>query len=171
MPPLAFTSFGTSGCDHPSRIEFGKKLFDEPAGDSLNNLPRSVIYSWHRLVLVCFHARRVYGETGKTTFAFQKQQAEFSPRLRVRLFTQRLWDGSAIFGVLEQECREITGSPDSLGTDPDDVLAGVCASIDGVLCQHWADQWNAADETRGKNGEREGQKEDGHNRQSAHCRI
>ena len=43
---------------------------DEPAGDYLNYLPQSVIYSWRRLVLFCFHARRVYGKTGKTTFAF-----------------------------------------------------------------------------------------------------
>ena len=43
---------------------------DEPAGDYLNYLPQSVIYSWRRLVLVCFHARRVYGKTGKTTLLF-----------------------------------------------------------------------------------------------------
>ena len=43
---------------------------DEPAGNYLNYLPQSVIYSWRRLVLFCFHARRVYGKTGKTTFAF-----------------------------------------------------------------------------------------------------
>ena len=64
---------------------------NEPAGDVLNNLPQSVIYSWRRLVLFCFHARRVYGKTGKTTFASQGapyDSASASLRLRVGLFSR-----------------------------------------------------------------------------------
>ena len=54
---------------------------DDPAGDELNNLPQSVIYSWRRLVWVCFHACRVYRKTGKATLLFKKPVAVDSPRL------------------------------------------------------------------------------------------
>ena len=47
-------------------------LFNEPAGYSLNNLPQSMIYSWRRLVVVCFHACRVYRKTGKATLLFKR---------------------------------------------------------------------------------------------------
>ena len=45
-------------------------LFDEPAWDSLNNLPQSMVYSWRCLVVVCFHACRVYRKTGKATLRY-----------------------------------------------------------------------------------------------------
>ena len=35
MPPVASTPFGTSGCDYPSRNEFGKKHF---ANKEINRL-------------------------------------------------------------------------------------------------------------------------------------
>ena len=57
-------------------------LFDEPAWDSLNNLPQSMVYSWRRLVVVCFHACRVYRKTGKATLPFKDAIAKHSPRLR-----------------------------------------------------------------------------------------
>ena len=56
-------------------------LFDEPARNSLNNLPQSMVYSWRRLVWVCFHTCRVYRKTGKATLLFRKPIAEHSPRL------------------------------------------------------------------------------------------
>ena len=43
---------------------------DEPAGDFLNNLPQSMVYSWRRLVVVCFHTCRVYRKTGKATLRY-----------------------------------------------------------------------------------------------------
>ena len=46
-------------------------LLDEPAGNSLNNLPQSMVCSWCRLVCVCFHACRVYGKTDKATLLFK----------------------------------------------------------------------------------------------------
>ena len=67
---------------------------DEPAGDWLNDLPQGVICSRRRLVWVCFHARRGYGKTGKATLLFQTFGAGRPPRLRTRLFTPCLWDGS-----------------------------------------------------------------------------
>ena len=51
-------------------------LFNEPARDSLNNLPQSMIYSWCRLVVVCFHVCRVYRKTGKATLLFKRPVAE-----------------------------------------------------------------------------------------------
>ncbi len=79
-----------------SRVHLGRGLFNEPAGDSLNNLPQSMIDSWRRLVVVCFHACRVYRKTGKETFLQETGCGivSASPHLRVRLFTPLLWDGS-----------------------------------------------------------------------------
>ena len=67
---------------------------DEPAGDWLNDLPQGVICSRRRLVWVCFHARRGYGKTGKATLPFKTLGVGRPPRLRARLFTPCLWDGS-----------------------------------------------------------------------------
>ena len=55
-------------------------LFYGPAGDSLNNLPLSMIYSWRRLVVVCFHICKVYRKTGKATSLFKRPIAELSQR-------------------------------------------------------------------------------------------
>ena len=57
-----------------------------------------MVYSWRRLVLVRFHACRVYRKTGKATLLFQETDCgTFSapPRLRKRIFIPCLWDGSA----------------------------------------------------------------------------
>ena len=75
----------------------GRGPVDEPAGDWLNDLPQGVICSRRRLVWVCFHARRGYGKTGKATLPFKTLGVGRPPRLRTRLFTPCLWDGSGRF--------------------------------------------------------------------------
>ena len=68
-------------------------LFDEPAWDPLNNLPQSMVYSWRRLVVVCFHACKVYRKTGKATLLIFSGHSVIDS-LCARFFTLCLWYGS-----------------------------------------------------------------------------